>query len=99
MKLPIWAEPWAVGLGVILIDVPYDMTAVKYLHWTWHDTDPNIYDRFYWVPWNSYYFHSTFAASLIFAFHGWRRLIIGKTSSGDRWEAGRSLTIEFLTYQ
>lgn len=70
----------------MLIDLPYDITAVKYVHWTWHDTDPNIYDRHYWVPWNSYYFHATFAASLTFWFHCWRRIIIGK--SEDKWEAG-----------
>lgn len=86
MKLPNWAEPFAVGLCVVLIDIPYDITAVKFLHWTWHDTDPNIYDRHYWVPWNSFYFHATFAASFTFWFHCWRRVIIGK--SNDKWEAG-----------
>jgi len=88
LKLPNWAEPFAVGLCTVLIDIPYDITAVKFLHWTWHDTDPNIYDRFYWVPWNSFYFHSTFAASFTFWFHCWRRLIMGRSPSGDKWQAG-----------
>ncbi|XP_046631520.1 uncharacterized protein LOC124311188 [Daphnia pulicaria] len=86
LRLPNWAEPFAVGICVVLIDIPYDITAVKFLHWTWHDTDPNIFDRHYWVPWNSFYFHATFAASFTFWFHCWRRLIIGK--SADKWVAG-----------
>jgi len=36
---------------------------VKLLWWSWHDTDPNIYDRMYHVPWTSYYFHAAFACS------------------------------------
>jgi hypothetical protein len=55
-------------------------------NWRRHDTDPNIFDRHYWVPWNSFYFHATFAASFTFWFHCWRRLIIGK--SADKWVAG-----------
>lgn len=30
------------GLLVVLIDLPYDIVGIKFLHWTWHDTDPNI---------------------------------------------------------
>ncbi|XP_021914825.1 uncharacterized protein LOC110827445 [Zootermopsis nevadensis] len=73
LRLPTWAEPFAVGLTVVLVDIPYDVVSVKFAHWTWHDTDPNIFDRHYWVPWNSYYFHACFAASFTFWFHGWRR--------------------------
>lgn len=51
--------------------------AIKFVHWTWHDTDPNIYDRHYWVPWNSYYFHLTFGTAFNFALHFWRRKITG----------------------
>nr|XP_023021202.1 uncharacterized protein LOC111509657 [Leptinotarsa decemlineata] len=69
MRLPKWSEPFAVGLLVVLIDLPYDIVSVRFLHWTWHDTDPNIEDRHYWVPWNSYYFHSSFTAGFIFWFH------------------------------
>ncbi|KAF2894267.1 hypothetical protein ILUMI_11908 [Ignelater luminosus] len=85
MRLPRWAEPFAVGLCVVLTDIPYDIVSVNFLHWTWHDTDPNIYDRHYWVPWNSYYFHACFAAGFIFWFHFTRRLIC-KT---EKWEADK----------
>ncbi|CAG9781879.1 unnamed protein product [Diatraea saccharalis] len=84
LKLPRYAEPFAVGLVTVLIDIPYDIVAVKFVHWTWHDTDPNIYDRHYWVPWNSYYFHSTFAASFFFFFDATRRWLAPKVA---QWES------------
>ncbi|XP_049812477.1 uncharacterized protein LOC126259609 [Schistocerca nitens] len=82
MNLHRWAEPFAAGLLVILIDIPYDIVSVKFIHWSWHDTDPNIADRHYWVPWNSYYFHATFAASFCFWITAWR---------DARWKAGSFL--------
>ncbi|XP_029348124.1 uncharacterized protein LOC107882986 [Acyrthosiphon pisum] len=57
-----------VGLNVFLIDLPYDIMGIKFVHWTWHDTDPNIEDRMYWVPWTSYYFHMVFSANFVFWF-------------------------------
>jgi hypothetical protein len=75
-----------VGLLVVLIDLPYDIVSVKFVHWSWHDTDPNIADRHYWVPWNSYYFHLTFAASFTFWFHTVRSWLDRKTS---KWQASR----------
>ena len=44
------------ALLVVLMDIPYDIMGIKMLWWTWHDTDANIYDRNYYVPWTSYYF-------------------------------------------
>ena len=64
-----------VGLAVVLIDIPFDIMGIKLLWWTWHDTDPNLFDRMYWVPWNSYYFHATFAFSFCFIFHNSRALL------------------------
>lgn len=86
MRLPKWSEPFAVGLCVVLIDIPYDIVSVNFLHWTWHDTDPNIYDRHYWVPWNSYYFHATFAASFTFWFHFTREKLC---ESEGKWLADK----------
>lgn len=59
---------FTVGLNVFLIDLPYDIIGIKFIHWTWHDTDPNIGERTYWVPWTSYYFHMVFSASFVFWF-------------------------------
>lgn len=36
------AEYVAVGLLTVLIDMPYDINGASYVHWIWHDTDPNI---------------------------------------------------------
>ena len=58
-----------------MLDLPYDILGVKNLFWTWHDTDPNIYDRHYWVPWTSYYFHITFSAGFTAIFHGSHKLL------------------------
>lgn len=88
LKLPKWSEPFAVGLVVVLIDIPYDIVSVKFAHWFWHDTDPNIYDRHYWVPWNSYYFHLTFTASFTFWFHSLKKRFCaseGQWLSGSRF--------------
>ncbi|KAL3275618.1 hypothetical protein HHI36_020371 [Cryptolaemus montrouzieri] len=93
LRLPRWAEPFAVGLCSVLIDIPYDIISVNYLHWTWHDTDPNIKDRHYWVPWNSYYFHSTFACSFTFWFHFTRSKIC---KSKGKWLADKSVAKELF---
>ncbi|KAF9417710.1 hypothetical protein HW555_005291 [Spodoptera exigua] len=83
LNLPKYSEPFAVGLVTVLVDIPYDIVAVKFVHWTWHDTDPNIYDRHYWVPWNSYYFHATFAASFFYFFHASRSWFAPKVTQWD----------------
>ncbi|XP_022245911.1 uncharacterized protein LOC106462825 isoform X1 [Limulus polyphemus] len=82
--LPFWAEPFAVGLTVLAIDVPWDINGVNFVWWTWHDTDPNIYDRHYWVPWSSFYFLAALGCTLTFLLHGFRWLLTGndKYSSG-----------------
>ena len=80
-------EHLAVGLLIVLIDLPYDIIGVKFLYWTWHDTDPNIADRHYWVPWNSYYCHLTFGFSFSLIFHKTRSLI-DKRPGLSKWEVG-----------
>lgn len=41
------AEHLAVGLLTVLIDMPYDLIGAKFVHWIWHDTDPNICKLFF----------------------------------------------------
>lgn len=96
MKLPRWAEPMAAGLMEVLIDLPYDIMCVKFVHWTWHDTDPNIYDRHYWVPWNSYYFHLAFGTAFTFAIHFWRRIITGSDDKDYVSSTGKELLCALL---
>lgn len=77
-RLPTYIRPFAVGVCAVLMDMPYDIMGIKLLWWTWHDTDPNIGDRTYYVPWTSYYFHATFAASLTFFNFLLRKVIVHK---------------------
>jgi hypothetical protein len=69
--------------------------AVKFVHWTWHDTDPNIYDRHYWVPWCSYYFHATFAAAFTYMFHFWRRQFC-ENNPENPWVSDKRISRELL---
>ncbi|GAB0089641.1 uncharacterized protein DMENIID0001_042170 [Sergentomyia squamirostris] len=85
LRCPL-VEHVAVGVLVVLIDIPYDIIGAKFVHWIWHDTDPNIEHRHYWVPWNSYYFHACFAASWSFIFHSTRRWFTSKNLG--KWESG-----------
>jgi hypothetical protein len=95
LRLGKFAQATATGLATVLIDIPYDIMAVKFVHWTWHDTDPNIHDRHYWVPWTSYYFHATFAASFTFMFHFWRRRMC-ENDPENQWVSDKRISREFL---
>ena len=68
LGLTLMAHPFAVALADLVIDIPYDIMGIKLLWWTWHDTDPNVFDRSYSVPWTSYIYHLTFASSFSFLF-------------------------------
>lgn len=54
LKLSMWTEPFMVALADLLIDLPFDIMGIKLIWWTWHDSDPNIFDRTYSVPWTRY---------------------------------------------
>ncbi|XP_013384780.1 uncharacterized protein LOC106154826 isoform X2 [Lingula anatina] len=92
LRLSSWAEPFATGLAVVLLDVPFDIMGIKLMWWTWHDTEPNIYDRHYWVPWTSYYFHASFAFSFCLIFHGTRKVLDNR----GKFEAS-NVCVEFLS--
>ena len=49
-----------------MIYAPYDLTGIKYLWWTWHDTDAPIYHRIMGVPVGSTVWVITFTASFQF---------------------------------
>lgn len=51
-----FVEHMAAGLMTVLIDIPYDIVSIKYVHWVWHDTDPNIceYERKSIFSWLSF---------------------------------------------
>eukprot|EP00731_Ephydatia_muelleri_P004982 Em0002g1158a len=90
LKLSVLLEPFALAICVVLLDVPYDILGVKLLWWTWHDTDPNLYDRTYYVPWTSYMFHLTFASTFLLILNTSRVLLSCGDSSGEKGEGGTS---------
>lgn len=90
-------EHIAVGLLGVLMDIPYDITGVRFMNWTWHDTDPNIYDRTYFVPWTSYMFHFTFACSMSIIVHNARK-IFQKKPLASRWEKGNLIAELFAVF-
>ena len=57
------AECCLAGLMGEMIYAPYDLTGIKYLWWTWHDTDAPIAHRLLGVPVGSTVWVITFTAS------------------------------------
>jgi len=96
LRLPRYAQALMAGLLEVLMDLPYDIMCVRFLHWSWHDTDPNIYDRHYWVPWNSYYFHLSFGVSFYFFLQLWRRVLTGDDSHGHHGGTGKEILCAVL---
>lgn len=94
MRLPWWAEGPAVGLGAVMLDMPYDIMGIKLVWWTWHDTDPNIFDRMYWVPWNSYYFHASFACSFVWILNVSKHYLVNEVYDWKKF--GREFLCVFL---
>jgi hypothetical protein len=87
LKLNALAEACAAGLCVLLLDIPFETVAVKQLFYTWHDTDHNLADRFYFVPWTVFYFMASFSASYTLFFHGTRSVIGHGGGFGRKMEA------------
>lgn len=91
LGLAFVAQPFAAALADLIIDFPFDIMGVKLLWWTWHDTDPNVFDRSYSVPWTSYIFHMTFTSSFSFLFNiSWKYVV------GDQRLTLIQKTIRFL---
>lgn len=86
-------EHIAVGLLGLLIDIPYDITGVRFVNWVWHDTDPNIFERTYFVPWTSYMFHFTFACSMSIIMHSSRKVFEKRPL--DKWQKGSMVSEVF----
>ncbi|XP_054714678.1 uncharacterized protein LOC129224275 [Uloborus diversus] len=99
LKLPLWSEIFAVGIATVVLDFPWDVLGIKLLWWSFHDTDPNINERFYWVPWTSFFFFGATTSSLTFCLHFFRRLATGNKkyeASGCFTEFGCSLASGLL---
>ncbi|WKX89925.1 hypothetical protein Q1695_009064 [Nippostrongylus brasiliensis] len=78
MRLPWWAEGPAAGLCSVMLFLPYRIVGTKLLWWTWHDTDPTIRDRMFWVPWSMIYFHAACICSFVWIMRLSRHLLLEK---------------------
>ena len=63
LGLPVLASAALTGLMGEMIYAPYDITGIKFLWWTWHDTDAPIAHRLLGVPVGSTVWVITFTAS------------------------------------
>jgi hypothetical protein len=71
-------EPFAAGLAIVLLDMPFDILGVDGDWWFWSATDPNLSARWLGVPVTSYYWHLAFGGCLAFLV---------------RWLRGRSIAL------
>jgi hypothetical protein len=61
-----FAEPFLVGLIIVVMDLPYDISGPDAGWWVWSAKDPNLLYRWHGVPVTSYYWHLAFGCSLAF---------------------------------
>jgi hypothetical protein len=64
LRLGPAAEPFAAGLFIVMLDVPFDLLGPVAGWWSWSDRDPNIAYRWLGVPVTSYYWHLAFGGCL-----------------------------------
>ncbi len=64
LQLPRWAEGFAAGAIIALLDVPFDVIGPVVRWWRWSPTDPLLAARWYGVPVTSYYWHLAFGGVL-----------------------------------
>lgn len=61
---PRWAEGFAAGLLIVLLDVPFDVTGPVVKWWSWSPIDPLLSARWCGVPVTSYFWHMAFGGIL-----------------------------------
>ncbi|XP_052893445.1 uncharacterized protein LOC128301151 [Anopheles moucheti] len=81
-----WSEHIAIGLLVVLFDMPFDMVSIKYLHWTLHETEPLLSERIYSVPWTLLLFFAVTTFTFSYFFHNLRKWM--DHSTHNRWASG-----------
>lgn len=64
LRLGRVAEPFAVGIFIVALDIPFDILGPLRGFWSWSTRDPNIAYRWFGVPVTSYYWHLCFGGSL-----------------------------------
>lgn len=80
MGLPWWAQPFAAGIGCLLFDLPLDVMTTKLLFWTWHDTDPNLADRHFYMPWANFNYFLVSGSAFYTIFFGSHKMLASSVS-------------------
>ncbi|XP_050072772.1 uncharacterized protein LOC126560866 [Anopheles maculipalpis] len=81
-----WSEHIAVGMLVVLFDLPFDMISIKFLHWTLHETEPMLGERVYSVPCTLLLFFAVTTFTFSYLFHNMRKWLDPATH--NRWASG-----------
>uniref|UniRef100_A0A182IUM2 DUF7802 domain-containing protein n=1 Tax=Anopheles atroparvus TaxID=41427 RepID=A0A182IUM2_ANOAO len=76
-----WSEHIAVGMLVVLFDLPFDMVSVKFLHWTLHDTEELFAERIYSAPWSLLLFFAVCTFSFSYLFHNLSKWFGGRSAA------------------
>uniref|UniRef100_A0A182PB68 DUF7802 domain-containing protein n=1 Tax=Anopheles epiroticus TaxID=199890 RepID=A0A182PB68_9DIPT len=87
-----WSEHIAIGMLVVLFDLPFDMFSVKFLHWTLHETEPMLSERIYCAPWTLLLFFAATTFTFSYLFHNLRNWVEPAMAKKDRWTAGKMRT-------
>ncbi|XP_078699035.1 uncharacterized protein LOC144926286 [Branchiostoma floridae x Branchiostoma belcheri] len=78
LKLRMFPTAYAAALADCAAFHVFDIVAIKLLWWTWHDTDPHIYERTFWVPFTSALYRLTFSTTFTLLFYGTHKVMTGK---------------------
>ncbi|CAH1233453.1 Hypp745 [Branchiostoma lanceolatum] len=78
LKLGIFPTAYTSALADCVSFHVFDIIAIKLLWWTWHDTDPTIYERHFWVPFTSTLYRLTFSPTFTLFFYGTHKVMTGK---------------------
>lgn len=85
MRLKLHTEPAAIGLVAMMMELPFRIVSAKFLHITFHDSDPSYAAKLYGVPWIEIVSSLVFCSSYVILFHGLKLWYM--TEDYFRWEA------------
>jgi hypothetical protein len=69
LGLPILAEVCLAGLSAIFFYAPFDLVGIKFLWWTWHDSDTVVAERIVGVPVSSTMWVGVYTCCFAFLFN------------------------------
>lgn len=83
-KLNACCESIAVGTMVMLMEIPFRIISVRFLHITYHDSDPTYASKFYGVPWVEIFSALVFATSYTASYYALKHHFLSENHV--KWE-------------